>query len=237
MQWQGQGIILSTKRHGEHGLIINALTAEQGRMLGFARSSKAQAALWQPGNIVQLRWRARLAEQLGTWQGELVSSPLALFLDEALPLASLRSALAMTDLMLPERLPVAQVHAALLALLNIMEGDILPVAYARYELGLLQALGYGVDLSACCLTGTTDDLAFVSPRSGRAVARVAAAEWQDKLLPLPPFLLGSAVASSQEVLAALRLTGHFWPRETAHDLPPARRQLLDLISKAANLAA
>lgn len=239
MEWQAPAIVLEARPHGEGGAVVSVLTEEHGRHAGLAHGggSRAQAGLWQPGNLVEVRWVARLAEQLGSLRGEMVHPTAALALDEPLTLALLNAACALAADALPEREPQPRVFSGLLALMaNLGRGGPAMMAdYIRWEALLLEGLGFGMDLSACAATGTTDDLTHVSPRSGRAVSRAAAEPYRDRLLPLPLFLQGGqAEADPAEWLAGLRLTGHFLARDAFgarnRALPPARDRLADRIA-------
>jgi DNA repair protein RecO (recombination protein O) len=242
MEWQAPAVVLDVRPHGESGAVITLLTEAHGRHAGLAKggASRAQAPVWQPGNLVEARWVARLADQLGALSGELVHPAAALAMEDPLALAVLRAATAVAEGALPEREPHPRIFRGLVALVaTLAHGPerALP-ELVRWEAELLTELGYGLDLARCAVTGTTEDLAFVSPRSGRAVSAGAAGEWRDRLLPLPTFLLGQGPSGSPEWLAGLRLTGHFLARDvfgTQHrPLPAARDMLLDRLASVAS---
>jgi len=245
MEWQEEGIVLAAAPFGEGGAIVTLLTASHGRHRGMARggSSTRQRGLWQPGNLVQARWTARLADQLGHFTGELIEPWAAPALEDADSLALLAAACAVTEGALPEREahPRALVSLALL-LARLPEGRALLPDYVRFELGLLAELGYGLDLTACAATGRNDQLAYVSPRSGRAVSLSAGEPWKEKLLALPPFLLDADLpAPDADLRAGLDLTGFFLERHAFglhhRPLPPARLRLLDRLAPAASIPA
>lgn len=236
MEWSAPAVVLSARPHGESGSVVAVLTQAHGRHAGLARGggSRAQAPLWQPGNLVEARWVARLPDQLGALSGEMVHPAAALALEDPLALALLSSACAVADAALPEREPHPGCFAGLVSLVSRLPGgaERLLTDYIRWEATLLAELGFALDLSACAATGTTDDLAYVSPRTGRAVSAAAAAPWKERMLPLPPFLLGpdlpgsNAPAGPLDWLAGLRLTGHFLARhafmQSNATLPRAR---------------
>lgn len=207
MEWTGEALLIGVRRHGESSVIAEAMVAGRGRHLGLVRggrSSKLAAAL-QPGNTVQLTWRARLEDHLGTFTVELLQA-------RAAELIADRTRLYLSQLvcehlrLLPERDP----HDRLLGMaLRLIENPPDGAALARFELALLDDLGFGLDLTSCAATGTRDDLTHVSPKSGRAVSRVAAAPYLDRLLPLPSFLTARGNASPHDIEDALRLTAHF----------------------------
>jgi DNA repair protein RecO (recombination protein O) len=241
MEWQAPAVVLDARPHGESGAVVTLLTEEHGRHAGLAKggASRAQAALWQPGNLVEARWVARLADQLGAVSGEMVHAAAALAMEDPLSLALLRAATSVADGALPEREPHPRIFHGLVAVIATLARsaeDALP-ELVRWEADLLAELGYGLDLARCAVTGGTDDLAFVSPRSGRAVSEGAAGAWRDRLLPLPTFLLGQGPSGPVDWAAGLRLTGHFLARDVfgTHNkpLPAAREMLADRVAALA----
>jgi DNA repair protein RecO (recombination protein O) len=233
MQWNDVGFVIAARRHGESGLIVELLTREHGRHLGLARggqSPRARAVL-QPGNAVQVTWRGRLSEQLGTIACELLHAHAARLIDDADRLAGLAAAAALLSATLPEREPHADVFAAFAGLLATLDSAAdWPRHYVEWECGLLAALGFGLDLTRCAATGASTGLAYVSPRSGRAVSSEAGRPYHDKLLALPAFLWRRAVADPAQIAAGLRLTEYFLLHHVllpqGHDMPPARARLV-----------
>lgn len=240
MEWSDDAVILALRRHGESSAIASLLTAGHGRQSGLIRGARGRAArgFLQPGSRIRATWRARLAEHLGTIAWEPLAAVSADVLDDAARLAALAAACAVADAVLPEREPQDAVYVGLLAVVASLADDaVWPSALVKWERGLLQALGYGLDLDRCAATGTTDDLAYVSPRSGRAVSRAAGAPYHGRLLVLPEFLrTPGAVGSRAEAVAGLELTGHFLERNVfrAHGrgLPPARLRLVEILRRA-----
>lgn len=239
MEWSDDGIVLSVRAYGETSAIVEALTRAHGRHLGLVHggASRKSKATLQPGNSLQLGWRARLNEQLGTYHAELIRSRAGAVLEHRDALAGLNAFTAIASAVLPEREPHASVYEAAVLLLDAIAGqDFAHWAplYVRWEAGLLDELGFGLDLTHCAATGATDDLAYVSPRSGRAVSRKGGAAYAERLLKLPVFLLGSqnAEPSAADILAGLRLTSFFLLDRVLQphgkDLPPARLRLQEL---------
>ena len=223
MEWHDEGILLSSRQHGERDAIVSILTFEHGRHAGLVAGGAGRRAtpLLQPGNRLDCIWRARLEEQLGRFTVEPIRLFASILLEDRERLTAITSACAVVDILLAEREPHADLYAGLLTLLGLLVSD--PAwaeAYVRFELLLLAELGFGLDLTACAVTGATLDLAYVSPKSGRAVAREAAGPWADRLLPLPAFLVADHTASPQEIAQGLRLAGHFLRR---HILDPTDR--------------
>ncbi len=236
MEWRDRGFVLAARPFGESAQIVELLTCERGRHLGLVHGG--QSRKWrgtlQPGNEVAAAWRGRLAEHLGTFACELVGAHAAHLLDEPDRLAGLAAAAALLSATLPERAPHPDVFAAFAELIEALEEAAdWPARYVAWERDLLAALGFGLDLSRCAATGITTDLAYVSPKSGRAVSRDAGLPYHDKLLPLPAFLWRAAPAAAADVALGLELTGYFLLRHLLspqrRTLPPARTRLLSRI--------
>ena len=247
MEWSDTGIVLSARRHGESAAVVSLLTETHGRHAGLVHGARGRRGrgLYQPGNTLAARWQARLAEHLGRYTCELVHARASLMLDDPPRLAALAAVCALTEATLPERHPYPQVYDATGRLLDALEaGEHWAQGVVRWELALLAELGFGLDLSACAATGAVDDLAYVSPRSGRAVSREAAAPYAEKLLPLPPFLArpeGDAPTTAADVVAGLRLTGWFFEKHVfagqGGRMPPARERFIDRLQAGAAAAA
>lgn len=216
MEWRDEGIILGTRRHGETSVILEAMTLGHGRHLGLVRGgrSRTMQPVLQPGNRVDLTWRARLDEHMGTFQAEPMEHHAARLFGSATGVFGLQACAAHLRL-LPERDPHPRLYETLGILLEHLDepqgaGEL----FIRFELMVLDELGFGLDLGRCAATGTTEGLAWVSPKSGRAVSREAGEPWADKLLALPGFLLrGSGQrADGEGVRRALALTAYFFNR-------------------------
>lgn len=239
MEWRDAGIVLGARRHGENGLVVSLLTYGHGRHAGLVKggTSKTGRGLYQPGNLLTATWKARLEDQLGLYACELGEANAAALMADPGRLAALTAVCAVAEAVLPERQAHPLLFDATLALLAALRDapDITyGAAYVEWEMVVLQDLGFGLDLSACAATGATDDLVWVSPRSGRAVSATAGEPWRDKLLPLPGFLRqegeedgGDGEDPDEAAIAAgLRLTGWFLDRHVlaphGRRLPPAR---------------
>jgi len=215
MEWLDEGIVLGTRRHGETSVILETMTAGHGRHLGMVRGgrSKRMQPVLQPGNRVGLTWRARLDEHLGTFQVEPLELNAARLINSAVAVYGIQTLGAHLRL-LPERDP----HPGLFEALGVIAAHLDDPAaagmlVARFELAVLEELGFGLDLSRCALTGSRENLAYVSPKTGRAVTREAGAPWADKLLPLPTFLnAGEGLCDRKALLQAFALTGFFFTR-------------------------
>ncbi|MFB2530642.1 DNA repair protein RecO [Paracoccus sp. p3-h83] len=232
MDWADEGTVIARRPHGETAMLVEVMTRAHGRHAGVVpggQSSK-RAAMLQPGSRLALRWRARLSDHLGQFTAEPVRSRAHL-LGDPLALAGLNAVCALLSYFLAERDPHPGLHDATEALLD---GNDWGAAYVGWECDLLAELGYGLDLSACAVTGARDGLVFVSPRSGRAVSRAGAGDWADRLLPLPPGLSDGRLDAS-DLPAALSLTGHFLTRAASdlgdRPLPAARGRLVDRLSR------
>lgn len=230
IEWRAEGTVLAKRRHGEHAAIIEAFTRDHGRHAGLVRGGggRRMAPFLQPGCDLALSWRGRIEEHLGHFTVEPVRSRAAL-MGDPVALAGLSSVTALLSVTLPEREPRAALYDATQALLALMdEASDWRVGYLRWEAGLLRDMGYGLDLSRCAVTGGIEDLAFVSPKSGRSVSRDGAGDWAGRLFPLPSCLRSGGTASAAELADGLRITGHFLERRLADDgrsLPAARGRL------------
>lgn len=238
MEWQDDGIVLAARRHGESAAIVHLLTAAHGRHAGLVRGGAGHKArvLFQPGNLLRATWRARLASHLGHFQVEAKRLVAGRLMTDGSRLAALGAAVALVDAGLPERDPHPALFEVLTELIEILlEGDAWREAYVRFELALLTELGFGLDFSACAVTGATEGLAFVSPTSGRAVTLAGAGDYLPRLLPLPRFLVAEEAADPAQITDGLRLTGAFLRRHlfdaTDRELPPARDRLVDRLSR------
>ena len=237
-EWQAPAVILAARPYGEGDALVTVLTEVEGLRRGLARGggSRAQASLWQPGNLVQARWIARLADQLGALSAELVHPGAALAMDDPVALAILSAACAVAEGAVPEQEPHPAVFGGLVQLIaGLSRGEAALADFVRWEAALLTGLGYGMDLAACALTGVGTGLAFVSPRTGRAVSVDAAGVWADRLLRLPAFLVEDGDGDPPQWRDGLTLTAHFLARDAfGHQhrpLPPARLMLADRVSR------
>jgi DNA repair protein RecO (recombination protein O) len=237
MEWSDEGIILSVRPHGETGAVLELFTRRNGRHLGLVhggRSRKLRPIL-QIGTHVEASWKARIADNLGHFALELRKSYAALVLDEPAALAALTSIAALARL-LPERDPHPNLFEVTLFVLGYLdEREVWPALLVRWELALLEELGFGLDLTSCAASGATTELTYVSPKSGRAVSTAAGEPYKERLLALPHFLLGRAPdgVTAADVAAGLALTEHFLlarvlrPRDLA--MPEARNRLLSYL--------
>lgn len=231
MQWTDPAIVLSVRPHGETSAIVEVLSREHGRYAGMVRGGRSRKArpVLQPGNLVQARWRARLEDQLGTLDAELVTAYAARGFADGAALDAIMTAVFLLR-RLPERDPHPVLFDALARLLaGLDERAVWPAAYVRFELLLLQEFGFGLDLTECAATGAVEGLVYVSPKSGRAVSAEAGRPYADKLLPLPAFLRGGgAPGSAAELADGLRLTGAFIERHVLEGagLPETRGRMV-----------
>lgn len=219
MEWTGDAIILGTRKHSEADVILEVMTAERGRHLGLVRGgrSRRRQPTLQPGNEVQVTWRARLSEHLGIFTVDPIRSRAAELMTSSVGLHGVQHLASLLRL-LPERDPHAGLYQAFKVVLDHLDRfDVAGPLIIRFELELLNELGFGLDLTTCAATGTCEDLAWVSPKSARAVSREAGEPYRDKLLPLPPFLVegqrqpGSEI-TYQDLIEGFRLTNFFLHR-------------------------
>lgn len=240
MEWRADGILIALRRHGESAAIIELFTREHGRHLGVVRggASRKMAPLLQVGAQLDATWKARLADHMGSFTVESKKGRAAEVMDDRVALAGMSSVCALLSFALPERAAYPALYARSLALLDGLGADRWAEAYLGWEMALLEEMGFGLDLSSCAATGSTQDLAYVSPKSGRAGSRDAAGEWADRLLPLPAVLRGLS-GDAAEVALGLQTTGHFLSQHLARSLgnrplPAARQRFADLVSRGDN---
>jgi len=244
MEWSDDAIVLSLRAHGESAGILEALTRHHGRHLGLVHggSSSRNRAILQAGNRVEVTWRARLSEHLGIYAVELAHARASEIFERRAALFGLNALCAVAAAVLPEREPHEAAYKGADALLDAISrydfSEWAPL-FVRWEIGLLNELGFGLDLAQCAVTGTADDLIYVSPRTGRAVSRSAGEPYRGRLFPLPGFLLGrqAGEADAANLSAGLRLTAHFLNQWLLlpHDkeMPEARQRLTDFAARAA----
>ena len=241
MRIAASAIILSVRGHGEHGAIVRALTQDDGLQAGYVRGgmSRRLRPILQPGNLVEGEWRARTGEQLASLTVEPVHSRAVLH-GEPLAAAGIEWATALGAASLPERHSYPHIYRALDGVLGAIEAAPAArdwaAALVRYELVILAELGFGLDLMRCAVSGDTCDLAYVSPRTGRAVSRTAAAGYEDRLFALPAFLSDGGGAEWSAIFAGLNISGHFLARdilvERRADPLAARARLIDRLKRA-----
>ena len=240
MEWRDQGMVLSVRRHGETSAIVEVFTPRHGRHAGVVRggAGRRMAPVLQPGTQLDLTWRARLEDHIGTFTVEPLRARAAGLMGDRLALAGLNAVTSLLLFVLPEREAHPALYARSEALLDLLgQDEVWPLAYLQWELSLLEEMGFGLDLTSCAVLGTAaNDLSYVSPRSGRAVSRAGAGDWADRLLPLPACMLGHGPAPDAEVVQGLGTTGHFLRSQLApalgnRPLPGARDRFVETFRK------
>jgi DNA repair protein RecO (recombination protein O) len=244
MEWHDEGLIIGIRKHGETSVILEAMTAEHGRHLGLVRGgrSRRMRPVLQPGNQASLTWRARLDEHLGLYAVEVTEPRAGRLMTSAAALHGLNHIAALLRL-LAERDPHPRLYQAASRIADYLgDAQIGPALLVRFELAILAEFGFGLDLSRCAATGTTEDLVYVSPKTGRAVSRQAGAPYHDRLLRLPAFLRAAAVAATpppSDLRDGFELSGYFLARDVfaprGLQLPDARRAYLAEVAKSDEL--
>ena len=249
-EWIDQGIVLSAKKYGEKGLVINILTKNHGRYLGWLNNYKNKSVLAdvQPGNLVNVFWKSRLIEQMGKFKIELISSVSGKIFDEKLKLQGLNSLCSLLDKFLPERQKYSEIFNATNAFINLLtlqderKNDHWIEGYVKWEIGVLSSVGFSLDLKRCVVTGANTNLLYVSPKTGKAVSKDVAGIHAPRLLLLPFFLGGEKVIGSnfyKEILAGLKITSYFFKNKLLlsintkkpTNLPSPRIRFVELIEK------
>ncbi|WP_396593071.1 DNA repair protein RecO [Brevundimonas sp. R86498] len=243
MEFHEEAFVLSARSHGDTGVVVDLLTETHGRHAAYVAggASRRMKPFLQAGARVIADYRARTSDHLGSARLEPVGEgPSALF-DDGLALTGLAAAAAVAQGALPEREPHPAAFLAMEALMGaFVLPEVWPAIFVRFEAGLLEDLGFGLDLSRCAVTGSMDDLIWVSPRTGRAVSADAGAPYADKLLRLPPFMLGAQAGLAEgDIGLGLDLTGHFLEQFVFHPqnrpIPPARVWLVDKLREQGRL--
>jgi DNA repair protein RecO (recombination protein O) len=243
MEFEDEAYVLSARSHGESGAIADLLTAEHGRYAAHVAGggSRRMRPFLQAGAQVRVRYRARTSDQLGSAMLEPMGQGPSTLFDDALALAGLSAAAAVAAGALPEREPHPGAYDAFGALAAaFVHPGVWPAVFVRFEAGLLEELGFGMDLSRCASTGSMDDLVYVSPRTGRAVSREAGEPYAERLLRLPPFMLAAQNRlEAGDVGDGLELTGRFLEQwvfgPLNRPLPPARVWLIDRLRETGRL--
>ena len=249
-EWNDVGIILSAKKYGEKGLIVNILTETHGRYVGWINNYKTKSILSniQPGNLVQVFWKSRLIEQMGNFKIELISSITGKIFDEKLKLQALISLCSLLEKFLPERQSYSEIFNATKAFLNVLvinnelDNNQWIKGYVKWEIGLLSSIGFSLDLNKCAVTGQKNNLYYVSPRTGKAVSKKGAGKFAPKLLKLPIFLGGEEDNRSnfnEEIIMGINITTYFFKNKllssindaSLKNLPHPRDRLENMIKK------
>lgn len=217
MHWLDDGIVLGVRKHGEANAILELMTRAHGRHLGLVRGgggSRLRPVL-QPGNTVHATWSARLDGHLGIFTVEGLNLRAGALLTSSHAVYAVTHLAALARL-LPERDPHEAVYDSLEMILDALDDPALAGAHVvHFEMQMLVELGFGLDLMSCAATGQTHDLAYVSPKSGRAVSRAAGEEWRHRLLALPAFLAedNHGAPSAADLAKAFQLTSFFLARD------------------------
>ncbi len=235
LNWQDTGIILDKAKFGESDIILDIFTREHGRTKGLVRHGQTakNSGTYGQGNLVAVTWKARLEEHLGNFTAELVKSYSAPVLDDAAMLDCMSSALAEVKGAFAERDANPSIFTKLQDLLSKLTDKDGLSYFIIWEIDLLKALGFALNLTECAVTGSKDNLAFVSPKTGRAVSKAAAGKWESLLLPLPSFLAaGQPAQSKAEIVEAMNLTGYFLQKHIfPSSLPAARIRLKERLER------
>ena len=241
MDWSEEGVVLGVRRQGESNAVLELFTRGHGRHLGLVRGGRGRRLrpVLQTGNLVEVTWRARLAEHLGSFAVEALEMQAARLMDDPFKLAGLLSMAELTRL-LPEREPHERLYDAFnIVLSQIQVDDMWPALMVRWELGLLEELGFGLDLSKCAATGATENLTYVSPKSGKAVSAEAGEPYRAKLLPLPSFIRATAGSAPEaaDVCDGFKLTNHFLQRDVLAprgiSMPQSRSRVISTLQELA----
>ncbi len=238
MEWRDKGILLATRPFGETSLIIDVFTPDHGKSSGVVRGgqSKKLKPILQIGAQIDLTWKARLEEHLGSFQVELIRSRTANVMNDRLLLAGMLSSATLINRFFPTGQVYKEFYESSENLFDLLQfPDIWTLGYFKWELEFLETLGFGLDLEKCAVTGSTQDLKFISPKSGRAVSKAAAGDWSSKLLPFPIAASGQ-VNSLEDILDGLKVSQFFLEKKVLiafgmEHLPPARSRFISSLER------
>lgn len=237
MEWRDEAIVIEARRHGESAVVLTVLSRSHGRHAGLVPGGQSRRlrAIMQPGTHLDVTWRARLADHLGVFSVEAEAEVDFAIVEDPFRLAALQSAAALLTATLGEREANPGIFEATSALMELLSSPHWAPAYVQWEVGLLRALGFGLDLEACGATGSAENLIYVSPRTGRAISAGPGEPYKDRLLPLPGFLVGGSRVSEKDIVDGLTLTGYFLEHHVfgqgTSTMPPARYRLMDRMAR------
>ena len=247
MNWSDEGIVLSASNYGENSLIVSMITSNRGLHAGFVKggSGKRMRGVFEPGNLIVANWQARLEEHLGMFKCELLEANAALFFNHPLKLAGLSSICAVVECSLQEREPHPKFYKRFKKFINEFDSIDWLHRYVILEVNLLSEIGFGLDLETCAVTGTTRQLVYVSPKTGRAVSKNAGEPYHDRMLVLPQFLspscLNEGAVKSRDVCEGLTLTGHFLQKhvffQREQNEPAARTRFIERLQQSPTICS
>ena len=181
MKLESDGIIISIRPFNERDAVAHIFTENYGVLSGMLRGAVVAKNKPMVGQMGVVAWNARLDSQLGVFHFEAQKNlALAAMMDNS-KLAFVNSMFALIETLLPEREAYPNLYNATLKTL----ADINAESYLQWELDLLRDLGYALDLSHCSGCGKTENLIYLSPRTGRAVCSDCGEPYADKLFKLP----------------------------------------------------
>ncbi|MGE4313079.1 MAG: DNA repair protein RecO [Pseudobdellovibrionaceae bacterium] len=233
--WRDQALVLSSRRHGEAGAVITLLSETNGRHAGYLHgaTSNTKKIFSEPGTEVTAEWQARTSDQLGHFRFEYVTNWAGFVMEDRARLTALTSACQLVEQALPEREAHPEIFYGLKALFQTLQTDVWGAAYVMWEIAFLKELGFAIDLTKCAGGGDAQTLAYVSPKTGRAVSSAQGLLYKDRLLHLPEFLKKDGdrqvAGSDEDVATGLKMTGHFWEHwvfaQHSGGIPEARLRL------------
>lgn len=234
MQFVDEGYIVNLRKYGENSVIVTIVSKKHGLIKGFVRGglSKRNLGLYQVGNLISVDCYARIEENMLSFKTELLSSTAVNFMSSPNKLAALAALCSLCVSCLPEHEDLERFYYYIDSFFQLITEPNWLVHYAFFEFYLLEYLGIGLDLSECADTGSTENLEYVSPRSGKAVCAESGAPYRDKLFFYPHFIVDKNYTPNRSKVAdLLKMTGFFLNKNffQIHNLkfPPNRASLLE----------
>ncbi len=236
VQFTDQGYIINLRRHGESSLILTVLTKSHGKVTGYAKNAltRKNLGIYQLGNLIEISAYARVDDNMLSLKTELVSPAAVNFLSDNAKLQALSSLCALSNTCMPELQDLERFYYYVDSFFNLIDEDNWLVHYSFFEFYLLEYLGISLDLSECSATGTTENLAYVSPKTGKAVCAEAGEPYKDRLFKYPRYILECHYHPGPEELADLLSMTEFFLYKNffaAHGLkfPESRANLAEII--------
>ncbi|MFI3240995.1 MAG: DNA repair protein RecO [Alphaproteobacteria bacterium] len=202
MQIVDVGYVIKAIKYGEHSAVVTIVSKENGKVVGFVKSafSKKKANIFELGNYVEFEATARLEDNMPIIKAELLRPNAIYFISNQDKLEVLCKIANQLNKLLPEKQDIERLFYYLDSFFNFIDEDNWLVFYAYFEFYLLEFLGIGIDLTSCVATETTENLAYVSPKSARAVCLEAGEPYKDKMFLYPHFIVNGELNPTKEEL-------------------------------------
>ena len=208
-----EGYVLSAHKYGEKSLIVTLFSLNHGKITGFVSDalSKKNRGLFQVGNKLFFEASARLEENMRRFfRLELLELNAVLMMQDFKRLELMTSVVPMMLRLLNENEEALLLYETAGKVFKAKDIKEMLTQYAYFEFYALEYLGLGLSLECCAVTGQTEGLAYVSPKTGKAVCKEVGAPYHDRLFDYPHFVVDkSDTASYAEIFNVLKMTEFF----------------------------